>query len=160
MIPQYDFDRLYDSASTDQDRNVMNQGEMPDDTGFVMSMGNGPKTKQRIGRYDRVEFTDGSADYMTPLEDEDLLSGRVTPSVAGYYDTASEYDPKVYDPMNDTVIGEFTDPSVLTPGDIGKIPKDAFGHPDFFKDPVTLTIASAVLAAVIVLEIIVLFALF
>jgi hypothetical protein len=67
--------------------------------------------------------------------------------------------PNVYDPSCDklTGIGGIRDDSNV---DIGKLPKDAYGTPDFFKDPVTLTVSVLALASVVILEIIALIAIF
>ena len=157
MIPKYDFDNSYDRQQTDIDRKVMNKTDAAERAGVVII------TDQRAdagsSRYGSVEFTDESAKFLEPLEDEDLISGKVKPTVAGYYDTGYSGVPNVYDPSEDktTGIGVIREPAAV---DLGKLPKDAYGLPDFFKNPVDLTISIVALSALIIIEIIGLIAVF
>ncbi|MBO4637809.1 MAG: hypothetical protein J5685_11760 [Clostridiales bacterium] len=160
MIPQREFDNLYDTAATDENRNVMNREEGRTGPDLVVNSNYQNRASRRSSRYDSVEFTETSASYMDPLEDEDLLSGNTTPTVVGYYDGLEDYESRVYDPMNDMVIGRVPSPDTVKTPDLGKLPKSAFGLPDFFKNPVDLFVSCILLAGVIILEIIGLVALF
>ena len=157
MIPKYDFDNSYDRQQTDIDRNVLNSTDAAEKAGVIIVTDQNKRADARSSRYSSVEFTDDSARFYEPIEDEDLLAGNVKPTVAGYYDTGYSGVPNVYDPSSDklTGVGVIRD---TFGADIGKLPKDAYGTPDFFKDPVTLTVSIMALASVIVLEIIALIA--
>ncbi len=159
MIPKYDFDNSYDRQQTDIDRNVLNSTDAAERAGVIIVTDQNKRADARSSRYGSVEFTDDSARFYEPIEDEDLLAGNVKPTVAGYYDTGYSGVPNVYDPSCDklTGIGVIRDDSNV---DIGKLPKDAYGTPDFFKDPVTLTVSVLALASVVILEIIALIAIF
>ncbi len=148
MIPQYD--DIFDTAATDIDRNVMNQEETP--AGFAMSSDGARRTRTRSSRYDSVEFTDTSADFYRPIEDEDVISGKVKPTVVGYYDTDYDGSPNIYNPSEDT-FGASVRLNNSEPV-VGKLPREAYGKPEFFLNTFDLAIASVILIAVIVLEII------
>lgn len=158
MIPQYDFDNSYDVDKTSLDRNVLNTRDMNDKTGFVVKTDEAKRAAARSSRYESVEFTDESVDFIDPFEDEELLNGKVKPTVAGYYDTGYDGSPNVYNPSEDKMMGKgsvsFHKDQQNNPE---PMPKEAYGSPDFFKNPVDLTIASIALAIVVVLEIIGLF---
>ena len=160
MIPQREFDNLYDSAATDENRNVMNRDDRRPGPDLIVSPNYENRAERRSSRYDSVEFTDTSASYMEPLEDEELLAGKSTPTVVGYYDGLGDYESRVYDPMNDTVIGKVPSPDTIRRVDVGKLPKTAFGLPEFFKNPVDLFVSCVLLIGIIILEIIGLIALF
>lgn len=148
MIPQYD--DMFDTEATNIDRNVMNRGEAP--AGFVVSSDDQRRAQARSSRYDSVEFTDSSANFYQPFEDQELLSGQVKPTVTGYYDTGYNGQPQVYDPSEDT-FGEHV--RLKNPGpSVGKIPREAYGKPGFFRNTFDLLIASMILMSVIMLEII------
>ncbi|SEW07613.1 hypothetical protein SAMN05216413_1103 [Ruminococcaceae bacterium KH2T8] len=159
MIPKYDFDNSYDRQQTDIDRKVMNKTDAAERAGVVIITDQNRRAGARSSRYGSVEFTDDSARFLEPLEDEDLISGKVKPTVAGYYDTGYSGVPNVYDPSADrtTGIGNINEPKAI---DLGKLPKDAYGLPDFFKNPVDLTISIVALSALIIIEIIGLIAVF
>lgn len=160
MIPQREFDNMYDTAATDENRNVLNREEGRTGPDLVVSTNYENRAARRSARYDSVEFTDTSASYMEPLEDEELLSGKSEPTVVGYYDGLGDYESRVYDPMNDTYIGTVPSPDKVNVPDLGKLPKQAFGLPDFFKNPVDLFVSCILLAGIIILEIIGLIAVF
>ena len=153
MIPQYNFENSYDKMSTDPDRNVLNTSQMKEETGFVISTQDNTRYDKRSSDYGSVEFTDGSASYVEPFEDEELLSGKVKPTVAGYYDTGYDGQPNIYDPSNDSLAAQsrYIDP---VKNDIGKMPKEAYGMPELFKDPVSLLVGSVIAGAIIIIEII------
>ena len=159
MIPKYDFDNSYDRQQTDIDRNVMNSTDAAEKAGVIIVTDQNKRADARSSRYSSVEFTDDSARFYEPIEDEDLLSGNVKPTVAGYYDTGYSGVPNVYDPSTDkmTGIGVIREENNV---DIGKLPKDAYGTPEFFKDPFTLTVSILALASVVILEIIAMVAIF
>ncbi len=159
MIPKYDFDNSYDRQQTDIDRNVLNSTDAAEKAGVIIVTDQSKRADARSSRYSSVEFTDDSARFYEPIEDEDLIAGNVKPTVAGYYDTGYSGEPNVYDPSCDklTGVGVIKDQS---DNSIGKLPKDAYGTPDFFKDPITLTLSIMALASVAVLEIIALIAIF
>ncbi|MBQ4271294.1 MAG: hypothetical protein II718_05670 [Clostridiales bacterium] len=157
MIPQYNFDNSYDKLSTDIDRKVLNTGPMNEKTGFVIRTEEDKRADARSGRYSSVEFTDESVSYVEPFEDEELLSGKVTPTVAGYYDTGYDGRPKVYDPSSDNLealsLNRSRDIDPIRK-DIGKIPKEAYGTPELFKDPLSLVIGCVIASLLIIVEII------
>ncbi len=156
MIPKYDFDNSYDRQQTDINRNVLNSTDAAERAGVIIVTDQNKRADARSSRYSSVEFTDESARFYEPIEDEELLSGNVKPTVAGYYDTGYSGVPNVYDPSSDklTGIGVIKEAEAS----IGKLPKEAYATPEFFKDPVTLTVAILTLASVAVLEIIALIA--
>lgn len=157
MIPKYDFDNSYDIDNTSLDRNVLNTTDMNEATGFVVKTDEAKRAAARSSRYDSVEFTDRSVDFTNPFEDEELLSGRVKPTVAGYYNTGYNGMPNVYNPTEDKLTGK----GVVSLGKKEKntepLPKEAYGSPAFFKNPVDLTIASVALGILVVVELIILF---
>ncbi|MBQ1894745.1 MAG: hypothetical protein II167_03530 [Clostridiales bacterium] len=153
MIPQYD--DMFDTAATDIDRNVMNREENP--VGLVVSSED-RRAEARSSRYDSIEFTDSSAAFFEPIEDEELLAGKVKPTVTAYYDTGYDGTPNVYNPSDDK-LGERVKLRNNEPA-VGKLPPEAYGKPDFFRNSFDLGIASVILIAVVILEIIGLIALF
>jgi len=159
MIPKYDFDNSYDRQQTDIDRKVMNKTDAAERAGVVIVTDQHRRADARSSRYGSVEFTDDSAEFYEPIEDEELLSGKVKPTIAGYYDTGYSGIPNVYDPSLDKTTGIGVIKNEVN-NDIGKLPKDAYGIPDFFKNPVDLIISIIALSAFIIIEIIGLIALF
>lgn len=159
MIPKYDFDNSYDRQQTDIDRKVMNKTDAAERAGVVIITDQNRRADARSSRYGSVEFTGDSAAFYGPIEDEELLAGKVKPSVAGYYDTGYSGVPNVYDPALDktTGIGVIREPEKV---DLGKIPDEAYGLPEFFKNPIDLAIAIVALSALIIIEIIGLIAVF
>ena len=159
MIPKYDFDNSYDRQQTDIDRKVMNKTDAAERAGVVIITDQNRRADARSSRYGSVEFTDESVAFLEPIEDEDLLTGKVKPTVAGYYDTGYSGVPNIYDPSEDRTsgIGVIKQTEKI---DMGKLPSDAYGLPDFFKNPVDLTISIIALSALIIIEIIGLIAVF
>ena len=105
MIPKYDFDNSYDRQQTDIDRKVMNKTDAAERAGVVIITDQNRRADARSSRYGSVEFTGDSAAFYGPIEDEELLAGKVKPSVAGYYDTGYSGVPNVYDPALDKTTG-------------------------------------------------------
>ena len=157
MIPQYDFDNSYDKEQTSLDRNVLNTRDMSESSGFVIKTDESKRAQARSSHYDSVEFTDNSVDFTEPFEDEELLNGKVKPSVAGYYNTGYDGAPNVYNPSQDKMIGRGNVSFDKAEASNEPLPREAFGSPEFFKNPVDLTIANIALGIFVVLELIVLF---
>lgn len=153
MIPKFNDDFL--SAETDLNRNVMNEGETP--SNFIVSTNYEKRQAARSSKYDSVEFTGSSANFLDPIEDEDLLSGVTKPTVQGYYDTGYDGTPNFYNPSEDKVSTMATPPREQS---LGKMPKEAYGKPAFFENSFDLGVASVILIAIVVLEIIGLVAIF
>lgn len=157
MIPKYDFDNSYDVDNTSLDRNVLNQRDINEQTGFVVKTDEAKRAAARSSRYESVEFTDESVDFTETFEDEELLSGRVKPTVAGYYNTGYNGVPNVYNPTEDKMTGKGQVSFDKKEASSEPLPKEAYGSPAFFKNPVDLTIASIALGIFIVVEAIILF---
>ena len=158
MIPKYDFDNSYDVDNTSLDRNVLNTKDMREDTGFIVKTDEAKRAAARSSRYDSVEFTNGSVDFTEPFEDEELLSGRVKPTVAGYYNTGYNGSPNVYNPTEDKLTGKgVVSLNAKKETNAEPLPKEAFGSPAFFKNPIDLTIASVALGILVVVELIILY---
>lgn len=157
MIPQYDFDNSFDNEQTSLNRNVLNQKEMNEKTGFVVRTDEARRAAARSSRYDSVEFTEESVDFIEPFEDEELISGNVKPSVAGYYNTGYDGAPNVYNPSQDKMIGKGSVSFEKAEPSADPLPREAYGSPEFFKNPVDLTIANIALGVFVILEAIILF---
>ena len=153
MLARYD--DMFDTLATDVDRNVMNEGEKPSD--FVVTTNYEKRAEARSSRYDSAKFTDTSAKFWDPIEDEDLLSGVTKPTVLGYYDTDYDGTPNYYNPSLDKVSSRATPNEPMA---IGKMPKEAYGKPEFFENSFDLGIASIILVAIVILEIICLVGIF
>ena len=155
MIPKYDFDNSYDRQQTDIDRNVLNSTDAAEKACVIIVTDQSKRADARSSRYSSVEFTDDSARFYEPIEDEDLIAGNVKPTVAGYYDTGYSGEPNVYDPSKDHTgdVKPATDSFDRT-SQMGVLTKDSFATPEFFRNPVDLAIGCVVFGLVIILEII------
>lgn len=157
MIPKYDFDNSYDIDQTSLDRNVLNTKDMNEKTGFIVKTDEAKRAAARSSRYESVEFTERSVDFTEPFEDEELLSGRVKPTVAGYYNTGYDGSPNVYNPTHDKMTGRGNVSFAKKEASSEPLPKEAYGSPEFFKNPVDLTIACVALAVFVIVELIILY---
>ena len=164
MIPKYEFDNSFDNSTIDPDRNVLNTKDVDDKVGLVIKTDKTARDEARSSHYDSVEFTDSSLNFNETFEDEDLISGKVKPTVVAHYENGCDGNSNIYDPFDDKLLGKgrvdiYDDTQGGTQKMYGgepDIPKEAYGTSDFMKSKTDLLIASIALGTVVVLEIIIL----
>lgn len=161
MNSKYDFDSVFEDENLNNDRNVLNKSDDDALPGLVFNDSKGSfikgKTSVVEGGFSGVEFTDASTTFYEPLEDLDLISGRTKPSVVGSLNEPKDYslEHKIYDPSKDATTGfGYVNLNSMNEKTGDKFTKESFGLPDFYTNPIDLIIASLILLALIVIEII------
>lgn len=153
--------RITTNYKNSDNRNVLNTKEIPEylklNTHFREERGD----LKNYEKYDSLEFSEKSFNFMAPEEDEEILSGKVKPIVKG---TGSpKRDEKIINnvlsEMGIEEVGDKDNDYPLDDWDINNTeavisrPSSSTNYPDFLYSPVVLVVLLLIFVSLIVLEV-------